>query len=167
MTRQDKHSMQGNPVHLVGEALKVGDKAPDFTAMKTDMTPFKFSETEGVRIISVVPSLDTSVCQKQTLTFKDKAEEEKDITFYTISLDLPFAQGRFMEEYEAKDENIISDYQNREFGEKYGFLIDELKVLNRGIIVVDKDGVIQHIEYVEENTDLPDIEKAIGVAKGL
>lgn len=167
MTRQDKHTMQGNPLTLAGNALEVGQKAPDFTATKQDLSPFKLSDTEGVRVISVVPSLDTGVCQQQTSRFNKEAQELKDITFITISLDLPFAQGRFCEEYDVDGEYVVSDYQNREFGEKYGFLINELKLLNRGVVVIDKDDTIKHIEYVGENTEHPDYDKALDVAKSL
>ena len=167
MTRQDKHTMQNNPVTLAGEALKVGDKAPDFTVLTQDLKPFSLKDTKGVRIISVVPSLDTGVCQLQTKRFNEEAAKLKDVEIITVSMDLPFAQQRFIDENNTDKIGVYSDHKDEDFGRKYGFLIEELRLLNRGILVLDKDGIIRHIEYVGENTDHPDYDKALEVSKSL
>ncbi len=167
MTRTDKHTMQQNPVTLVGDALEVGQKAPEFTVLTQELAPFSLSDTKGVRIISVVPSLDTGVCQLQTKRFNDEAKALDNVEVLTISMDLPFAQSRFAEEYVVDALGVYSDHKDADFGTKYGFLIEELRLLNRGIVVIDADGVIRHIEYVAENTDHPDYDKALEVAKSL
>lgn len=124
-------------------------------------------DTQGVRIISVVPSLDTEVCQQQTIRFNEEAEKLNDVEVLTISMDLPFAQGRFDETYTIGNSKLLSDHKDTDFGKNYGFLMEELRLLNRGVVVIDKDGVIQHIEYVEENTNHPDYDKALAAAKAL
>lgn len=167
MKDHTKHTMMGNPVTLHGQALEVGDKAPDFTVLNNDLEPVSFSDTDGVRVISVVPSLDTEVCQKQTIRFNEEAQKLDGIKVLTVSMDLPFAQSRFDDTYSVGNCMLLSDHKDTDFGEKYGFLMDELRLLNRGVVVVDKDGVIQHIEYVEENTDHPDYETALAKAKEL
>ncbi len=167
MTRTDKHTMGSNPITLVGNALEVGQTAPDFTVLTYDLTPYSLKDTKGVRIISVVPSLDTGVCQMQTKRFNDEAAALPGVQILTISMDLPFAQKRFAEEYDVDQIGVYSDHKDADFGTKYGFLIEELRLLNRGIVVIDADGVIRYIEYVTENHDHPDYDKALEVAKGL
>lgn len=167
MKTHDKHTMMGNPVTLSGQALEVGDPAPDFTVLNNNLEPVSLKDTQGVRIISVVPSLDTEVCQQQTIRFNEEAEKLNDVEVLTISMDLPFAQGRFDETYTIGNSKLLSDHKDTDFGKNYGFLMEELRLLNRGVVVIDKDNVIQHIEYVEENTNHPDYDKALAAAKAL
>ncbi len=159
----------GGEVHLLGNEVKVGDKAPVFNAVNPDLSPFNSEDNLGkVVIYSVVPSIDTGVCSIQTKTFNEKAVElGEDVVIVTVSEDLPFAQGRFCATEGIERALIVSDYQNREFGEKYGFLIDELKLLARGIVVVDREGVVQYVEYVPEVTNEVNFEKALEEAKKL
>ncbi|MCI5698226.1 MAG: thiol peroxidase [Clostridiales bacterium] len=159
----------GNPVNLMGTQVKVGEKAPSFELVKNDMSPFKDDEVKGkVVIYSVVPSIDTEVCSLQTKFFNKKVTElSDDVIVVTVSEDLPFAQGRFCAAEGIDRVIVASDYQKREFGMNYGFLMEGLMLLARGIVVVDKDGIIQHVEYVPEVTNEVDFDAALSVVKGL
>ncbi len=166
--RKDIVKMGGNPVTLIGDEVKVGDKAKDFTALNTDLSEFNLSSTNGkVRIISVVPSLDTGVCELQTINFNEMASKLGDVVILTVSMDLPFAQERFCGAKGIDKVVTISDHKDADFGEKYGFLMEELRLLARGIVIIDKDGVVQYVEYVPEATDHPDYDKAYEEAKKL
>ncbi|MBF1133981.1 MAG: thiol peroxidase [[Eubacterium] brachy] len=166
-TRQETTFM-GNPMTLLGHKVKVGEKAPKFVALNEDLTPFTLEEVAGkVKLISVVPSVDTGVCELQTIRFNKEAGELKDVAIITISVDLPFAVGRFCAAKNIDNAVVVSDYNKHSFGLGYGFLIDELQLLNRGIVVIDKDNVIRYVEYVKENTDHPDYDKALEVVKSL
>ena len=158
----------GNKVNLVGEEIKVGDKAPAFKATKNDLSEWSSENCDNkVVVYSVAPSLDTSVCALQAKRFNKEAASLGGVNVVTITEDLPFAQERFCSNEGIENTIMISDYQNREFGEKYGFLMDENKLLARGIVVVDKDGVVQYVEYVPEVTDEVDFDKALEEVKKL
>ncbi|MGI6395075.1 MAG: thiol peroxidase [bacterium] len=158
----------GNPLTLMGAEIKVGMKAPDFYGLNNNLEPVKLSDFNGkVRIISVFPSIDTPVCAAQTRRFNVEAAELGDIQILTISCDLPFALGRFCAAEGIDKELTLSDHRELDFGLKYGFAIEELRLLSRGVIVVDKDGVVRYVEYVKEITDEPNYEPAIKAAKEL
>ncbi len=159
----------GNKVALAGEEIKVGVKAPEFKAVKTDLSEFDSKVNEGkVIIYSIAPSIDTPVCSLQTRTFnEDAAELSKDIEIITITVDLPFAQGRFCANEGIENTLTISDYNGHDFGKKYGFLMTENKLLARGIVIVGKDGNVEYVEYVPEVTDEVNFAKALEEAKKL
>lgn len=166
--RTDVITMGGNPMTLAGKEIKVGDTAPDFMVLKNDMSPFKLSDSKAkVKIISVVPSLDTGVCELQTTTFNEKASELKELEVLTISVDLPFAQSRFCAAKGIDNVITLSDHRDLSFGMNYGFVIDELRLLARGIVVLDENNKVSHVEYVKEVTTHPDYDKAIEEAKKL
>ncbi len=166
MSRKDQVTMGGNPVTLLGKSIKVGDKAPDFTVLDAGLAPVKLSSQKGKTvIISVVPSIDTSVCAAQTRRFNEEAAKLDNIAILTISVDLPFALGRFCAAEGIEAVQTLSDHKDLDFGTKYGYVIEELRLLSRGIVVVDPDGIVQHVEYVPEVTDHPDYDKALAVAK--
>jgi thiol peroxidase len=161
-------TFKGTPLTLLGNMVKAGDNGPDFTVLANDLSPVKLSDYSGkVRILSVVPSVDTGVCAAQTRKFNVEAAALGDVVILTISMDLPFALGRFCAAEGIDKVKTLSDHKNADFGIKYGFLIEELRLLNRGIVVVDKAGVVQYVEYVKENTSHPDYDKAIEAAKKL
>lgn len=163
-------TFKGNPVTLLGETVKVGDKAKDFTVLATDLSPVKLSDFAGkVVVISVVPSVDTGVCEMQTIRFnKEIANFSKDdVQLLTISLDLPFALGRFCADKGIENSLTVSDHKELDFGLKYGFVIEELRLLSRGTVIVDREGNVKFVEYVSEVTSHPDYEKALEVAKSL
>lgn len=170
MERKNLVTFGGNPVTLIGEEVKVGDKAKDFKAIKQDLSTFDFyKETEGkVVIISAVPSLDTGVCELQTTRFNEEASElSSDVYIITISVDLPFAQKRFCGAKGINNISVVSDHKDLEFGEKYGFVLKEFRLLERGIVVIDKDKNIKHVEYVKEITNHPNYDKVLEVVKEL
>ncbi|WP_297790361.1 thiol peroxidase [uncultured Anaerococcus sp.] len=159
----------GDKITLLGNQVKKGDKAPAFTATKNDLSDFKSEDLLGkVVVYSIAPSLDTSVCAIQAKKFnKDALDLSDDVRIVTITEDLPFAQARFCSNEDIKNLEMVSDYKEREFGNKYGFLIDELKLLTRGIVIVDKEGVIQYVEYVPEVTNEVDFATALAEVKKL
>lgn len=155
-------TMGGNPITLLGEEIKVGDKAPDFKALKRDMSGFNFSDIQTpIKIISVVPSVDTSICEFQTIRFNEEATKRPDVTILTISVDLPFAQKRFCAANGIENAIVVSDHQALDFGLKYGFAIDGLRLLARGIVVIDGDNTVRYVEYVPEVGSHPDYDKAL------
>lgn len=168
MEKRSVTTFAGNPVTLLGKEVKVGDKAPEFTAIKGDLSPFTLKDVEGkIKLISVVPSIDTGVCELQTIRFNKEASELKDAVIITISMDLPFAQARFCGAKGIENAIVVSDHKDASFGINYGFLMEEFRLLNRGIVVIDKDDVVRYVEYVKENTNHPDYDKAIAAVKSL
>jgi thiol peroxidase len=158
----------GNPLTILGEMVKKGDKALDFTVLGNDLSPVKLSDFEGkVRIISSVPSVDTGVCAAQTRRFNVEAANLGDVKILTISCDLPFALGRFCAAEGIEKVVTLSDHKEVDFGSKYGFLIEELRLLARGIVIIDKTGIVQYVEYVKEVTDHPNYDNALAEAKKL
>ena len=134
-----KVTFQGNPLTLEGTQLKVGDTAPNFTVVDNDLNPFKLSDTKGKRVFLTVPSLDTPVCDTEVRRFNQEAAKLGDVTIYTISMDLPFAQGRWCGGAEIDKVKTVSDYKDREFGKNYGVYINELGLLSRAVFVVDEN----------------------------
>lgn len=160
----------GNPVTLRGEAIAAGMKAPDFTAVNQDMSPFNFYQaTEGkVKIISVAHSIDTGICSLQTIRFNQEAGELKgQVAVVTVTADLPFALKRFCAAEGIENSHVVSDYRTMDFGDRYGFAIEELRLLARGIVVVDRDNRVSYAEYCAEVGTHPDYDKALEVAKSL
>jgi len=144
----------------------VGDKAPDFSAVDLGLNVITLASTgNGVRIFSVVPSLDTPVCDMQTKRFNEEAGKLPDLTIYTFSMDLPFAQKRWCGAMGVDHVKMASDHKDGSFGEAYGTLIKELRILSRAIFVVDKDNTIRYVEYVKEVGDHPNYEAALEAAK--
>lgn len=169
MATDVKITFQGNPLTLLGTEIKVGDKAPDFTVLGGDLSPVKLSDFAGkVVIISIFPSVDTPVCATQNRIFNKQATNlGEDISVLGISNDLPFALGRFCGAEGIDKVQTLSDHKDLDFATKYGYHIAELRLLARGTVVIDKDGIVKHVEYVPEVTDEPNYEAALEVAKGL
>lgn len=167
MERTGVIKFKGQGLTLVGDDIKVGDIAPDFTAVDSGLAPVKLSNFKGqVIIISAVPSLDTPVCELQTTRFNEEAASLK-AKVITISMDLPFAQKRFCSAHDINNITVLSDYQERDFAMKFGLLIKELKLIARAIFVIGKDGRIAYMEIVPEVTTHPDYDKALAAAKQL
>jgi len=151
---------------VLGPALKPGDKAPDFKAVDDSLKDVNLAGTgTGVRIFSVVPSLDTPVCDAQTKRFNEEAGKLPDVKMYTFSMDLPFAQKRWCGAYGVDHVKMVSDHRDGSFGQAYGTLIKDLRIMSRAIFVVDKNNVIRHAEYVKEVADHPDYEAALAAAR--
>ncbi len=165
---KEKVTFGGNPVTLLGSEIKAGDKAPDFTVINNDLKPVKLSDYAGKnKIISVFPSVDTPVCAAQNRMFNKKASELDDTVILSISNDLPFAQKRFCGAEGIDNVVTLSDHKELEFGKQYGFLIEELRLLARGVVIVDKNDIVKYVEFVNEIGEEPDYDKAILEAKKL
>lgn len=165
--RKDVIKFKGNPLTLVGNELKVGDKAPDAEVLANDLSEMKLSGFRGkVCVICTVPSLDTPVCDIQTRKFNEQAASlGNDVVVLTISMDLPFAQQRWCGAANVENVQTLSDHRNAEFGTEFGVLIKELRLLARTVFVVDKEGIIRYIEIVDEVTNEPDYEAALSAVK--
>jgi thiol peroxidase len=171
MNRPGAVTFKGNPMTLVGDEIKVGSPCPDFTVhyFEGGLKTIKPADLKGKpTLLSVVPSLDTPVCQTQTKKFNDQVAALGDkINAVTVSLDLPFAMNRFCGAESIKNMRVASDYQDRSFGRSTGMLIDELKLLARGVIVLDAGGKVVYAETVKEVTSEPNYEGALAAIKGL
>ena len=160
--------MRGKPLTLLGPELKAGEKAPDFQAVTDSLQDVNLEKTgHAVRIFSVIPSLDTPVCDAQTKRFNEEAAKLDGIQIFTISMDLPFAQKRWCGAFGVDKIKMLSDHRTGSFGEHYGTMIKELRIESRAIFVLDKDGTIKYVEYVKEVADHPNYEAALDAAKAL
>ncbi len=167
MERPNAVTMKGNPLTLVGPVLKVGDKAPDFTLIGVDLKPVSLHDSKGkVRLLSVVTSLDTGICNTQTCTLDARIPDVGGEHFhYTISADLPFAQTRFAKEHNIKNITFLSDHREMSFGKAYGVLVKELRLLARSVWVVDKNDKITYIEILKEIATEPNYDDALKALK--
>jgi thiol peroxidase len=166
MERKGIVTFAGNPLTLVGNEVKVGDRAPEFTALDKDLTEVKLSDFAGkVKVISVTPSLDTPVCDLQARKFNEEAGTLGDgVSVINISMDLPFAIARFCTSAGIEKIRTLSDHRDASFGHAYGVLIKELRLLARSIFVIDPSDVIRYMEVVSEIADQPDYGKALAEA---
>jgi thioredoxin-dependent peroxiredoxin len=168
MERPAATTLRGNPMTLVGSEVKAGQKAPDFEVVNDSMQPVNLEKTgQSVRIFSVVPSLDTPVCDAQTRRFNEEAAKLPGVDIYTISMDLPFAQKRWCGAFGIDKVKMLSDHRNGSFGEHYGTLIKELRIESRAIFVLDKDNTVKHVEYVKEVADHPNYDAALSAVRSL
>ena len=168
-TEPAKVSLHGKPLTLMGKTLVVGQSLPDISLPDNTLNRVKLNSFKGkVAILSVVPSLDTPTCEKQThILSEENGGLDKSMSLVTISRDLPFAQKRFSKN--AKIENILflSDYREAEFGKSSGLLMEENRLLARAVIVLDKKGIIRYLEIVPELSKLPDMKKAFDFARSI
>ncbi len=169
MERKNIVTSKGNPLTLLGTALKVGDKAPDFVALDKDLKEIRLKDFSGkIKIFSVTPSLDTSVCNLQATRFNEEAGKlPSDMVIINLSMDLPFAISRFCAAGGIDKIRTLSDHREASFGNAYGVLIKELRLLTRSIFVIDKEDTIRYIEIVPDMTNHPDYNKALEAVKKL
>ena len=162
-------TIKGNALPLAGTAVEVGKPLPSAMLSTTELKPRNLADGSGkVRVISVVPSLDTPTCDAQTHELSEKnGGLDKDVELITVSMDLPFAQSRFSKEAKISNVTFLSDYKSREFGSNNGLLIEPLGLLARAVIVTDKDNIVRYVQVVPEVTALPDMQEAMRVARGL
>ena len=169
MTQERKNAatFKGGPLTLIGPELKAGNKAPDFRLIDTGMKPVTLADSKGkTRLLSVVPSIDTPVCDLQTKRFNQEASKlPANVAVITVSMDLPFAQGRWCGLSGADKIQMLSDYREHAFGQAYGVLIKELQLLSRSVFVIGPDDKVQYAEYVKEITEHPDYGKVLGFIK--
>ena len=167
MERPGATTLKGNPLTLVGPELKPGDAAPEFNLVDNALKPVTLKDTGSkVRIVSVVPSLDTPVCDAQTKRFNEEAASLPNVDIITVSMDLPFAQKRWCGAFGVDKVKMLSDHKDGSFGANYGTLIKELRIESRAIFVVDSNNKIRHAEYVKEVADFPNYEAALNAARG-
>lgn len=164
MERKDIVKAHGNPVTLIGRKLKVGDNAPDFVVLDRDLKEVNLKDfSDKIKLISVTPSLDTPVCDLQLRRFNQEASKLPDevVVINNISMDLPFAISRFCTTAGIDKARALSDHRDASFGNSYGVLIKELRLLSRSIFIIDKNDVIRYMEIVPEITNHPDYDKAL------
>ena len=158
--------MRGNPLTLIGPELKPGDSAPDFKLVDNSLKNVTLADTgHNVRIISVVPSLDTPVCDAQTKRFNEEAAKMPGVDILTVSMDLPFAQKRWCGAFGVDKVKMLSDHRDGSFGTNYGTLIKDLRIESRAIFVLDQNNTIRHVEYVKEVADFPNYDTALAAAR--
>jgi len=172
-TAGDGHNVlfKGSPLSLSGNGIKVGDQLRSVKLAQTDNTLVNLTDTAGkgkVRIISVVPSLDTKVCEQQTHYLSEKNKGlDKMVELITISIDTPFAQRRFGEEAKITNVTFLSDFRNADFGKAYGLMLKDPHILARTVMVVDAENIVRHLQITPELAQLPDMDEAFQVARKL
>ncbi len=170
MSEQERKGIitfKGNPLTLIGSEIKAGDTAPDFKVLAKDLSEVTLASTKGkTRLISVVPSVDTPVCELQTKRFNEEASKlPANVAVLTVSMDLPFAQTRFCGAQGTDKITALSDHREASFGKAYGVLIKELRLLARAVFVIGADDKVQYAEIVKEVTAHPDYDKALNALK--
>ena len=165
--RKDAVTLRGNSFTLVGKEVKVGEKAPDVELLDNDLKPVTFSAFKGkLVIVSSVPSLDTPTCDMETRRFNTEAAGLGDnVVILTVSTDLPFAQKRWCGAAGVDKVKTLSDHRETAFGQSYGVLIKELRLLARAIFVLDKNGVVKYVQLVKEISQEPDYAAVIAAVK--
>lgn len=167
--REGDATFQGQPLTVIGPRLKVGDPAPDFQLLANDMSEVTLRDSAGkIRLINVVPSLDTPVCDVQTRRFNEEiAKLGPGVVGLAVSADLPFAQARWCGAAGVSNIQTLSDHRDMSFGKAYGTYIKELRLEQRAVFVADREGILRSVEYVGEVTHHPDYELALGVLREL
>lgn len=166
--RKGTVTFKKKPVTLLGPEIKVGQRAPDFTLLSSSQKEVSLSQSKGkVRLISVVYSLETPICDVQTQTFEKEAAKYPNVVTFTISMDLPFTQERYSKEHEIHHQRILSDHRDASFGNAYGLLIKENRLLARAIFIIDADDMVRYVEYVPEVAQAPDYDKAMAALKNV
>lgn len=160
-----KVTFKGNPLTLVGETIREGHKAPDFVVLDQELKELRLQDLKGmIKVISVTPSLDTPVCDLQLRRFNEEAARlGADITVLNISMDLPFAISRFCTAAGIDKVKALSDHRDASFGHNYGLLIEELRLLTRAVVIIDKGDIVRYVEIVKEITNHPDYAKALEI----
>lgn len=155
----------GTPITLLGRELKVGDKAPDFLLVDTDLNEVTLAGTgAGVRILSLMHSVDTGVCHSETKRFEAEVAKVDGVDVLSVSIDLPFALKRWAEAEEV-NHRMLSAYRNPQFGIDYGVTMKDLRLLARTVLILDQNSVIRYANYLPELLDEPDYEAVIAAAK--
>lgn len=167
--RRSAVTLGGNPLTLVGPELKAGDSAPDFRCVKGLNEPVSIDTyRDKVKVFNVIGSVDTSVCDNQTRKFNEEASDLPDkVVVITVSMDLPFAMNRYCAAAGIDKVEMISDYQHASFGESYGVLVKEYRLLSRSLFIADTDNVLRYVQYVKEISEEPDYESALSVLRSM
>ena len=149
--RPDAVKIQGKPLTMMGPKLEIGDAAPDFRMVNVALKPVTFEDLKkGIKIFSVIPSLDTPICSTQAMRFSEESKKIEGVRCYTVSMDLPFAQDRWCTLSKVDSFFMLSDHREASFGESYGVLIKELRLLSRAVFIADENNVLRYVEYCED-----------------
>jgi thiol peroxidase len=167
MERIGEVTLKGNPLTLIGTGIKVGQKAPDFKVLSQNLEEKGLSDFKGkIKLIASVPSLDTPVCDTEIKRFNDEASKvSKDVVIIFVSMDLPFAQKRFCQEFDINNVKTLSDHREASFGINYGILIKEMRLLARAVFIIGKDDLIKYTQLVKELSSPPDYNSALAALK--
>jgi thiol peroxidase len=167
--RKNAVIFKGVPRTLLGKAVKIGDNAPNFTVVNQSWADVEFNTTAGkVRLLSIVPSLDTGICDLQTRRFNEEAANlGENAVIWTISVDLPFAQKRWCGAAGIDKIQVLSDHRDLDFGKKYGAVIKEVRLLVRSIFIIDTRDVVRYVEYVPQIAQHPDYDRALQALRDL
>lgn len=167
MERKNVVTLKGGPITLLGDEAKVGQKAKDFKALDSNLAEKSLADFKGkIKLIASVPSLDTPVCDTEIKRFNDEASKlSKDLVIIFVSMDLPFAQKRFCQEFDINKVKTLSDHRDADFGVKFGVLIKELRLLARAIFILDKADNVKYVEYVKELGNPPNYDAALKALK--
>ncbi len=160
-------TIKGNALTVIGDPISVGEMAPDVTLSDNGFNPVKISDSNGkVRLISVVPSLDTGICDLQTKRMNEEAINlGDDVVILTVSAEHPFNQKRWCGDAGVEAVQVLSDHQSMEFGEAYGLYIKEWRLNQRAMFVLDRDGKVTYTEYIPEIAQFPDYDSALAAVK--
>lgn len=158
----------GNPVTFTGKQPQVGDTAPDFSLTSTDLSKKTLADFAGKKkVLSIIPSIDTGVCSTQTRHFNQELSDLDNTVVITVSVDLPFAQGKWCAAEGIENAVLLSDYFDHSFGRDYAVLINEWHLLARAVLVLDENNKITYAEYVDNINSEPDYQAAINAIKNL
>ncbi len=169
MTERKTTTMGGNIITLLGPELQIGTRAPDFAVRTTDLYQMTLDDYRGKRkLVSVSPSLDTTICDLQTRRFNQEAAAlPGNVRVLSISMDLPFALKRWAQSVTSLSVELLSDFIDASFGLAYGVLIKELRLLNRAVFIIDESDVVRYAEVVSENDNHPNYAAALEALKRL
>jgi thioredoxin-dependent peroxiredoxin len=167
MTNTRTVTMHGKPLTLMGGGLSLGAVAPDFTVLDQESNEVRLSQFKNkIKVISVTPSLDTPVCDLQLRRFNSEASQlPADVVVMNISMDLPFAIARFCSAAGIDKVKTLSDHRDASFGNAFGLLINELRLLARSVLILDQDNRVRYLEIVPELSNHPDYEKPLQVLR--
>ena len=158
----------GNPVTFTGKQLQVGDTAHDFSLTATDLSKKTLADFTGKKkVLSIIPSIDTGVCSTQTRRFNQELSDLDNTVVITVSVDLPFAQGKWCAAEGIENAVMLSDYFDHSFGRDYAVLINEWHLLARAVLVLDENNTVTYTEYVDNINTEPNFEAAITAVKSL
>ena len=162
-------TIQGNPLTIIGDQLSVGDKAPEFSLTSNGMQPVTLADSAGkVRVLSVIPSLDTGICDAQTRRMNEEATGlGDDVVVLTVSAEHPFNQKRWCGAAGIENVQVLSDHQDMNFGAAYGTYIKEWRLEQRAMMVIDQNDVVRYVEYVPEVAQHPDYDGALAAVKDI
>jgi len=161
-------AIQGKPLTLVGPRLEVGDRAPDFKVVNVALKEVTLGDLKiGVKIFSVIPSLDTPICSTQAMRFSEESAKIEGVRCYTISMDLPFAMDRWCTLSRVDSFYMFSDHRDQDFGLAYGVLIKELRLLTRAVFIADSDNVLRYVEYCKDIYEHVDYSSSLEAARNL